>query len=459
MGSLSTSLLSCANSIQVYNRQLAVIQDNISNANTPGYASQTQSLTAMPMNLNEGLAGGVQAGPLISTRSDWAEQAVQTQVAQLGTAEQQAQDLSQVQNLFSLTSTTGVDATLSNFFDSFSQLSVSPNDTLSRQNVLNNAQSLATAFNQTATGLASAGTQVGTEINGMVSQINQLASQIRDVNSSIMQNFQNASDPGLDAQLHADLEQLSEVAGITTIKQSDGSTEVLLGGQTPLVVGDRQFQISAQSTSPPQTSILNSVGNVITSQVTSGQLAGALQETNQMLPSYTSSLNTLAQGLADGVNQQLAAGVDQNGATPTTSLFNYDATTGAAMTLSVNPLTPDQIAAATPDAPGGNANALNVAAMASATTMGNSTYTEYFGTLGGQVGTDLSNAQTTQTTQQGMVDQARTLRSQVSGVSIDAQAAQLLQVQQSYQATAKLMSVLNDMMDTLMNIYTPVATS
>ena len=450
MGNLLASLLNSANSIQVYNRQLAVIQNNISNANTPGYARQIQSLTALPLDLNAGLAGGVGAGPLVSTRSEYAEQSVQTQVSQLGTAEQKAVDLSQVQTLFDLTSQTGVDTNLSNFFNSFSQLTVSPNDTLSRQTVLNSAQSLAGAFNQTATGLGNAGQQVDSQINGMADQINQLAGQVRDVNSAYQQNFQNASDPGLDAQMHSALEQLSEVVGITTIKQSDGSTDVYLGGQTPLVVGDRQLQISVDSSSPSQTDILDSAGNVVTSHVISGQLAGALQEKNQLIPSYTSSLNTLAQGLADGVNQQLAAGVDQNGQTPATDLFTYDATLGAAQSLSVNPLTPDQIAAATSDAPGSNTNALNVAAMLSAKTMGNSTYTEYFGTLGGQVGSDLSNAKTDQSTQQGLVDQSRALRSQVSGVSLDEEAAQLLTVQRSYQASAKLMSILNDIMDTLM---------
>src|ERR1017187_2109513 len=216
MGNLLASLLNSANSIQVYNRQLAVIQNNISNANTPGYARQIQSLTALPLDLNAGLAGGVGAGPLVSTRSEYAEQSVQTQVSQLGTAEQKAVDLSQVQTLFDLTSQTGVDTNLSNFFNSFSQLTVSPNDTLSRQTVLNSAQSLAGAFNQTATGLGNAGQQVDSQINGRSEEINQLAGQVRDVNSPYQQNFQNASDPGLDAQMHSALEQLSEVVGITT---------------------------------------------------------------------------------------------------------------------------------------------------------------------------------------------------------------------------------------------------
>jgi flagellar hook-associated protein 1 FlgK len=230
---------------------------------------------------------------------------------------------------------------------------------------------------------------------------------------------------------------------------------VYLEGQTPLVVGDRQFNISADPTGS-QTAILDSSGDAITAQITTGKLAGALQEKNDLIPSYIDDLNTLASSLADGVNQQLKQGVDQQGSPPLTDMFTYDPQVGAALSLRANPMTPDQIAAASSDSPGGNANALNVAAMLSTKTMGGSTFTQYFGSLGGHVGRDLANAQSDQTTQQGLVDQARNLRSQVSSVSLDEEAAELLQVQRSYQASAKVMSVVNDIMDTLMQTMTAI---
>jgi len=449
MGNLFTSMLNSANALQVYGRQLAVIQNNISNANTPGYVKQTQELEAMRLDLSQGLAGGVAAGPVVNSRSEYAEQTVRTQFSQLGTAEQKSADLAQVATLFDLTSTTGVDANINKFFNTFSQLSVNPNDTLSRQKVLDSAQALAGAFNQTASGLQSASQQVDAQINGMVKQVNELTAKIRDINAMYQQYSDMSSDAGLDAQMHAALEQLSETTGITALKQSNGTFNVYLGGQTTLVVGDHQFDLTV-NTDQNQTTILDGSGNDITSQVTAGKLAGALAEKNDLIPSYTSNLNTLASSLADGVNQQLRQGVDQNGSAPAVDLFAYDPQVGAALSLRANTMTPDQIAAASASAPGGNANALDVADMLKSKMMGTSTYSEFFGTLGGRVGSDLANAQSDRTTQQGLVDQARTLRSQISSVSLDQEATELLQVQRSYQASAKVMGVLNAIMDTLM---------
>ena len=87
MASILTSLLNSANAIDVMDRQLAVLQNNVSNASTPGYARQTQSLQAMPMELDSGLLGGVTAGPVLSARSEYAEETVRRQNSLFGSAE------------------------------------------------------------------------------------------------------------------------------------------------------------------------------------------------------------------------------------------------------------------------------------------------------------------------------------------------------------------------------------
>ena len=82
MGSVITSLLNSTNALNVYGRVFATIQNNIANANTPGFAKQEQSL--LP-----GAEGGVQLGPLINSRSQYLEQAVRRQQEQLGAASQE----------------------------------------------------------------------------------------------------------------------------------------------------------------------------------------------------------------------------------------------------------------------------------------------------------------------------------------------------------------------------------
>ena len=59
MGSLFTSLLNSTGALRVYGRTFNVIQNNITNANTPGYVRQDQVLVSMPFNPDQGLPGGV----------------------------------------------------------------------------------------------------------------------------------------------------------------------------------------------------------------------------------------------------------------------------------------------------------------------------------------------------------------------------------------------------------------
>jgi len=80
------------------------------------------------------------------------------------------------------------------------------------------------------------------------------------------------------------------------------------------------------------------------------------------------------------VNTTLAQGIDQNGAAPTTDLFTYNPAQ-VALSLAVNPLTPDQIAAALPSATGGNGNALNLAALADAKTLNGYAFAQFYGNL------------------------------------------------------------------------------
>jgi flagellar hook-associated protein 1 FlgK len=74
--------------------------------------------------------------------------------------------------------------------------------------------------------------------------------------------------------------------------------------------------------------------------------------------------------------------------------------------------------------------------------------------LSGEVGRDVAQAQQDQTQYQDLLTQAQQTRSQQTGVSLDAEAAKLLQVQQAYQAVGKLVNVLSDL--TLINLIPPV---
>lgn len=456
MGSLAASLINASNALQAYEGALDVTQNNVTNANTPGYANQVATLVAQPFNVKTGSAGGVELGVTESTRDQFAEQAVRTQQTATSYDQQQVTDLSTAQNYFSLSTTSGIGPSISTLFSDFSQLSVTPNDEVARQTVLNDAATVAQNFNDTANGLLSQANSLQESTSSTIQAINQLGSTIAQINADNPVDLNAGVDAGVDAQLNSALDQLSQYVNFSTLQQPDGEVSVYLGGQTPLVMGDQSYAIQGDF-STPQTAILSSSGSDITSQITGGQLGAQLNDNNNILPSYVSSLNSLAQTLADQVNGALNNGIDENGAAPTTNLFTYNASTGAALTLAVNPLTPDQIAAALPGATGGNGNALAIAALANAPVVNGYTFAQAYGNIGGQVGSDLSTAQNNSTTDQSLLSQSESLRQQVSGVSLDTQAENLMQYERSYDAISKMLSVLNDLSLDVVNILPPAS--
>ena len=458
MGSLAASLINASGALDAYQGALEVTENNVTNANTPGYANQLVNLVAQPFDLATGDSGGVMLGITQNSRSQLAEQSVRTQQSAYSYDQQQVSDLSTAQDYFSLSATSGIGPDLSAFFGSFSSLSVTPNDTVARQTVLNDAATVAQDFNDAADGLLSQTNNLQQATISTISSINQLAGTIAQINSQTIVGPSGGVDAGVDAQLNASLDELSQYVNFTVLQQPDGQTSVYLGGQTPLVVGEQSYAIQGDF-STPQTAILSSSGTDITDQVANGQLGAELNDNNNLLPSYVSGLNTLAQTLADQVNNGLNNGIDENGAAPVTNLFTYNATTGAAASLAVNPLTPDQIAAASPGAPGGNGNALALAALANAPVANGYTFAQAYGNLGGQVGSDLSSATNNSTTDEALLSQAQSLRQQISGVSLDEEAVSLMQYERSYDAISKMLGVLNTLSLDVVNLLPPVSNS
>ena len=474
MSNLIASMATAGNALDVYQHALTVVQNNITNSTTPGYATQSLNLSARPLDVASGLAGGVAAQGLASARDEYAEEEVRRQLQSLGQYETQTSGVSSIENLFDVTGISGIPADLNYLYSSFSAWAASPDSTSARQMVIANAGNLAGDVHSLAGSLAQVSGNVESQIASTVTQINQLASNIQQYNVERLR--QGSSDPGSDANLHSSLEQLSELVDVSVVNQPDGTVTVLMDGGSPLVAGASQYSISsglavpsgaANPQSSPSSQILDSQGNDITSQIQGGKLGGLLDVHNRVLASLVGdgkqagALNQFAQAFADSVNGILQSGTvsPDSGAAPGAPLFVYDNSdpTAVAGSFALNPaITPDQLAPV--DAHGnanGNANQLaSLASSASAGGIDGLTFGDFFSGMASFVGRESSTANTNQQAQQQVVAQTRALRDQTSGVALDQQAVLLLQFQKAYDATARLLTTLNGLLDTAINMIT-----
>ena len=474
MSNLMTTLATAGHALDVYQQALDVVQNNITNSTTPGYATQSLNLASRPFDVASGLAGGVAAQGLDSARDEYAEEEVRRQLQSLGKYETQTSGVASIENLFDVTGNSGIPADLNNLYSSFSAWAASPDSTSARQMVIANAGILASDVQSLAGSLAKVSGNVESQIGSTVTHINQLASNIQEYNVERLR--QGSSDPGSDAGLHSSLEQLSELVDVSVVNQPDGTVMVLMNGGSPLVAGTSQYSISsgqavpsgaANPQSPPSSQILDSQGNDITSQIQGGKLGGLLDVHNRVLASLAGdgqqagSLNQFAKAFADTVNSILQSGTvsPDSGAAQGAPLFVYDHSdaTAAAGSFALNPaLTPGQLAPV--DAQGNaNGNANQLASLANSTSAGGVngvTFGDFFSGIASFVGMESSTASTNQTSQESVVSQTKSLRDQASGVSLDQQAVLLLQFQKGYEATARLLSTLNSITETTINLIT-----
>jgi flagellar hook-associated protein 1 FlgK len=465
MGGLFSSLNNSVEALRAIDSALAVAQNNVGNASTPGYADQVAELSSQAFNLSAGLGGGVQFTGTRSTANEYVNQAVQTQFSAQGYFNAQSSPLASIQSLFDVSGQTGLTGDLNALFQSFSAWSATPNTTTA-QAVLTQAQTVAQDFQAAATSLSQTTASVNQQISANVNQINTLATAIQTANVAI-QNDGGVPNAGLQANLEASLESLSQVANVTVSFASNGTATVLLGGQTPLVMGSQQFAIQAGSGSgdPPSATILDSNGQDVTSQITQGSLGGLLAVANNILPSIQGNgtqqgaLNQLAQQLADSVNTILTSAQTSDGS-PGTALFSYDSTSPSdvAQTLTLGAdITASNLAPVNPGPPlVSNGAALELANLGNSTApadeIDNQTILQFLSGMATQAGQNAANATTGSDLHSQLLTQSQALQTQVSGVSLDTEAADVMQLQQEYQAAGQMVSVIDGLASTLISM-------
>lgn len=469
MGGLFNTLNNSLDALEAFQKALDVSQNNVSNASTPGYSAQVTRFSADPFEPRTGLTGGVQAGAPESTDNQYADQAVRNEFEAQGNYTAQSTALQSIQSLFDVSGQTGVVGALNQLFQSFSAWSSEPNSSGSAQAVLNSATSLAQSFQSAAASLSHTTGSLNQQISAAVQQINTIAGAIQQDNVQIQQEGQ--PDAGLQASLQASLDSLSQLTDATVTFAPNGTATVLMGGQTPLVIGTQQYQIQSSFTGPssgpnpnatPDAQILDSNGQDITSQISQGSLGGLLHVRNTVLPglqgngSEQGALNQLAQQVADSVNQVLSA-AQTTGGQPGTPLFAYRSSSpvDVAATLTLDPnITVAGLAPA--DATAANGAALTLANLgdstASADQVNGQTINQFVQSVAAQVGQQTSDAQTGQTLHTQLLAQAQSLQSQISGVSLDAEAVQVMELQKGYDAAGKMVGVIDQLSNTLINM-------
>ena len=450
MGSLFTGLRIASNALDAFQHAINVTSTNVTNASTPGYARQQVVLEAKSFDAYTAVGGGVGYAGMVDSRDEYAERSVRQSVSQQGEASQRAIDYTRLEPIFPVDGTSGIAPALNSFFRAFSSLTTAPNDATARQLALDQAQNVVQSFHQAAGALDQAKQGTQQDLTAQVNQVNTIADRIVSINKQYAQNFDATTDPGLNAQMAQSLQQLSQYADLTVLRQDDG-TMMVYAGQSLLVSGDRSMPLKWGSGVGNRV-LEDSQGTDMSTSLRSGSLSALLDHANKVEPALELNLNLIVGSFATKVNSALQTGVDQSNKAPGQDLFNVTLGPGAAKTITRNSLPPSGLALAAPSAPGGNAVAVQIANLQMVPLLGGATLTQFYGNVAAQLGQSLSNAKNDQTTAESLTAQSLTLRSDLQGVNLDQEAMNLLEFQRSYDATSQFVKIINQLTQDVINM-------
>ena len=248
------------------------------------------------------------------------------------------------------------------------------------------------------------------------------------------------------------IEELSKLVDITSTAQSNGAVDITMGGVAmtngPLVLdqleafdnGGGQLLVRAQTAGT-------------TLALTGGSIQGTIDARDGALAGLRSQFDILAGQLITEINGVHSAGYDLSGNTGEAFFTGTDAATIRVNNVLVT--SPGRIqAASVPGAVGDNRVALALAQLADKkiATLGNQTFSQSYGQSVASLGQSLSSVNSQIDNQAVVENMLSKQRDSISGVSLDEEMTDLIRFQKAFQASARLITTIDEMLDTIVNM-------
>ncbi len=460
MSSLFGMLSIASGALQAEQSAMDTTANNVANANTPGYSRLRPVLEENEPYVVGGITYGTGASlqKIESLRDPILQLRILEETQQQGQLNAFVSAAQQAQVQFT-TSSSDIGTQISNFFSSLNQLSSDPTSLPVRQGVLTAAGNLANAFHNAATNLVQQRSNLNLTVSQDVQQVNSLTSQIAKLDTQIseMQGV-NQDASALVDQRDVLIGQLSSLLDVSEITSDSGITLTTSTG-TALVAGGQSFALSTQTNASGQLDVYSQSSD-ITQTLTSGDLAGVIQSRDQMIPGLLGSLDTLAYSLATSLNAANARGYDLNGQMGGVANGGQDlfaapqSQTGAALNLTVGMTDASRLAVSSDGSPGSNGNLVNFTDIQNQPVIGGQTPTDYYSNIVSSIGNDVSNSSAELTSSQAILTQLQDQRNSISGVSLNEEATYMMQYQNAYDAAAQVVTAINNMLYTVINMGT-----
>jgi flagellar hook-associated protein 1 FlgK len=445
-----------------------VAGQNIANANTDGYTRQRVNTSSVGAPANVGLAAsttaaagqGVNVDAIARLGDKLADNRVRNAAAEAGYASVRAEALSAVEANLQEPGTNGISAQLHTFWANWSDVANEPNTPAPAGVLLQNANVLAGKIASGYSAVDDQWTTTRSGVDAMAADLNASASQVAVLNGQIRSTLAaGGSANELIDQRGQLATKIASLAGGTVREQADGTLDVVVGGNaivsgtsTRTVTVTGAARMSSAAVSPVALEWADRPGQAVA--MDGGKIAGAVSVlgganggTGGAIAEAAESYNRLAENLAVTVNTVHQAGYTPSGATGL-EFFHLAAGKPAAEGLTIVPQSEADLATGAAGAGGfDGSNAASIARLATSATGPDKTWSDTVTSTGVAARSAILHGNLSATAK----DAADRNQASTSGVDLDEENVNILSAQHAYQAAARVMSAIDEALDTLIN--------
>jgi flagellar hook-associated protein 1 FlgK len=457
-----------ARSLGVQQEEMTVSGQNLANVNNSAYAEEQLEVSeSTPDESSIGDEGtGVQITGITEIRDPFLDTQIQGEASTTGSLTAQQTNLQNAEAYLDeqISSTTssntpdsanGLAADLSSMFAAFQGLTTDPSNLSLRTTATNAAQTVATQFTTVSGQLTNIQNGLNTSIKNDVATANQDLTTIASLNQQIVE-AQNSGGSAVQLvdQREQTLESLAGVANFTTSAQANGAVNVSIGGIT--MVSGINVTDGLQAYDPGTGNLMvEDTNSSAPITLTGGSIAGEITARDGALAGLQSGLNTLASQLITNVNSIYSTGYDLNGNTGQDFFTGTDASNIAVNSTVLSDPSSFQASSEAGDA-GNDSIALSLAKLGNQAIagLGNQTFSSNYAQTVSDLGTSISTVNDNLSASQAVSQMLTTQRANTSGVSLDGEMTNLIEYQKAYEASAELITTVNEMLQTVVNMKT-----
>ncbi|MDK2799519.1 MAG: flagellar hook-associated protein 1 [Clostridiales bacterium] len=507
MGSTFSSYEIARSGMYVSQRGLFVTGHNISNVNTPGFVRQQAMIADQtPMGFGKfqvGLGADIQQTRQI--RDQFLDVMYRNESEQLGYWEAKNKMIEEIQTIIGEPSDLGLNKVIDQFFQGWHELSKDPGSLTTRALVRQRGIAFVETVNHIGTQLDKLQEDLNTEIGFKINEINAIAARIAKLNVDIMKN-ESAGDQANDLRDERNLlfDDLSKLINVDITEKPNGIANVAIGG-IYLVNGGETAKIKADFNRPNSyfvTAYWEDTNQLV--QVRNGMLKGLIDARGDVagykgsiengspdesglgladdasnndafkfdpsanhapkgiIPNLRRGLNILVNLVARKINEIHSAGVGIDGSTGVDFFTRPDSTRPFEMgNITINDAFNgddglNKIAAsATGILPGDNANAQKIVDFRSEAFFTAKNVKvgvdDFYNAIITWVGSTGQEAARVAENQHKLVAQIQNKKEAISGVSMDEEMTNMMKYQHAYNASARVINSIDEMIDQIIN--------